>query len=350
MSCWKGKRIVNRSLALPMLVAAFTGLAPGVAASESSTDAGAQAKPSFDFDFGVDVDIDDAIQLAQGQIEAAREEILAATEEARDVTQSAAEEARKHAAEQMAAARKQWEEARRQWHKQMEEAREQMRLAARSMRVVERRERLTGELSRLGMVAKTTDRAGGGILIEAVTPGSPAEKAGIAGGDVITSINGERLQQAQDGGSGDDPARRIAKLIHHNRQSIQLEYRRGAELRKATVEPRRRLAFNDDRAGVRSLELPGGWLSLELAEINPALGEYFGTSRGLLVVRASSSPEVAFKAGDVILKIGDEEPSTPRQAVRLLRSYEPGQSIPVEIIRQKKKQVLALQIPRADGH
>ena len=350
MSAEKGMHLVNRHLSFrSFLVVLLAGLGQSSPArAKQPGDAQAEAK----LDIDLDLDLDEVMEMAQEQVEAARDQIAESVDQARKSADKDVEEARKHASEQMDAARKQLEEARRQWQKQVEETRKQMRAAASSMRVIARRERLTSALSRIGIVAKQPEANGSAATaVQAVTPGSPAEKAGIAVGDVITSVNGYRLQPAPDAGTDDHDASRIAKLLHHSRSGhpIEIEYRRGGEARKTTIQPDSRSGwgywFHDDGRAVRSLQLPGGWLSLELTEINPALGEYFGTSRGLLVLRASSSPDVKLQAGDVILKIGDEEPSTPRQAVRLLRSYEPGQSIPVEIIRQKKKQTLALQIP-----
>ncbi len=349
MSAEKGIHLVNRHLSfrsfLVVLLAGFWQSSP--AKAEQPSNARAEAK----LDLDLDLDLDEVMELAQEQVEAAREQIAESADEARKLADKDVEEARKRASEQMDAARKQLEEARRQWQKQLEETRKQMRTAARSIRATARRERLTSALSRIGIVAKQPEANGSSAAttVQAVTPGSPAEKAGIAVGDVITSVDGYRLQQAPDAGTDDHDASRIARLLHHSRHPIEVEYRRGGELRKTTIQSDSRSGWSywvhDDGRAVRSLQLPGGWLSLELTEINPALGEYFGTSKGLLVLRASTSPDVKLQAGDVILKIGGEEPGTPRQAVRLLRSYEPGQSIPVEIIRQKKKQTLALQIP-----
>jgi C-terminal processing protease CtpA/Prc len=351
MSTEKGMHLVNRHPTFgSFLFFLLAALGPSSAArAEEPRDGKAEAKLDLDHD----LDMDEVMEMAQEQIDAASDQIAeAAADQAEKLADKEVEAARKHASEQMEAARKQLEEARRQWQKQIEESRKQMRVAASLIRAIARRERLTGALSRVGIVAKPPDASSSSPAgtVQAVTPGSPAEKAGIKAGDVITSVNGYQLQQAPDAGTDDHDASRVARLLRsRGGRPIEVEYRRGKEVRKATIQPESHSGwgfwYHDNGRSFRSVQLPGGWASLELTEINPALGAYFGTSRGLLVLRASMSPDVKLKAGDVILKIGDEEPSTPRQAVRLLRSYEPGQSIPVEIVRQKKKQKLALQMP-----
>ena len=352
MSTEKGMHLVNRHPIFgSLLFFLLAALGPSSAArAEEPSDDKAEAR----LDRDLDLEMDEAMEMAQEQIEAASEQIAQAqADQAQQLADKDAEEARKRASAQMEAARKQLEEARRQWQKQIEESRKQMRVAASSIRAIARREQLTSALSHVGIVAKPPEAGSSSpaSTVQAVTPGSPAEKAGIKAGDVITSINGYRLQQAPDAGTDEHDASRIARQLrsrgsHH---PIEVEYRRGKEVRKTTIQPEPHsgwgFSYHYDGRAFRSVQLPGGWASLELAEINPALGEYFGTARGLLVLRASTSPDVKLKAGDVILKIGNEEPSTPREAVRLLRSYEPGQSIPLEIVRQKKKQKLALQIP-----
>src|SRR5262245_26535623 len=94
---------------------------------------------------------------------------------------------------------------------------------------------------RIGVIVDTRANATGdkiGARIEGVTPGGPAEKAGIKVGDVITRFNGTALggataQEEQDSGPG-------MKLIDLAREldpgdTVQVEYRRGNESRKATM-------------------------------------------------------------------------------------------------------------------
>ncbi len=71
---------------------------------------------------------------------------------------------------------------------------------------------------------------------------------------------------------------------------------------------------------------PGrGFRALELVPITPKLGQYFGTDKGLLVVRAPAEAGARLEEGDVILAIGGRTPESPRHALRILGSYQPGE-------------------------
>ena len=79
--------------------------------------------------------------------------------------------------------------------------------------------------------------------------------------------------------------------------------------------------------------------------LNPELGEYFGTAEGILVVSTSKDGPLKLKAGDVILKIGDRTPTTPTQAMRILRSYEPGETVALQVMRKREKLSISVQVP-----
>ena len=46
-----------------------------------------------------------------------------------------------------------------------------------------------------------------------------------------------------------------------------------------------------------------------------------------------------------VIRIGDREPSGPGHAMRILRSYEPGEKVDIEIMRKKKRQSLSVEVP-----
>ncbi len=220
-----------------------------------------------------------------------------------------------------------------------------------------------------------------GAEISGVTPGGPADEAGLRAGDIIVSFNGERLAGRYPA-AGEYESEPGIKLVHLAREleegdTVEVEYRRGNELRRATVVARRLEA-----PGFFRVEVPGGeleivtrelgersreiaerarelgwgmaftfgdrWYDLELVTLNPELGEYFGTSEGLLVVRAPRDSEIQLRSGDVILSIDGRKPSSASHALRILRSYGSGETIRMEIMRQRRRQTLTVTVPERE--
>ena len=89
----------------------------------------------------------------------------------------------------------------------------------------------------------------------------------------------------------------------------------------------------------------GGWGDMEMVELSEGLGRYFGTDKGLLVVKAPEGDDFKLQDGDVIRSIDGREPSSVRHALRILASYQSGESLNIEIMRDKSKQTLNIEIP-----
>jgi hypothetical protein len=88
---------------------------------------------------------------------------------------------------------------------------------------------------------------------------------------------------------------------------------------------------------------------LELVELNEGLGRYFGTKKGLLVVKAPKSDAYELRDGDVIQSIDGREPKDVRHAMRILSSYQAGEKLKLGIMRDKKKVMIDVEIP-SDRH
>jgi hypothetical protein len=240
---------------------------------------------------------------------------------------------------------------------------------------------------RIGVVVKTAPDAADdklGARIEAVTPGGPADKSGLKAGDIITRFKGTALggvasEDAEDSGPG-------MKLIALARElepgdTVQVEYRRGTASSKATIVAEdlsgngyvrvpgdMRLDIPEmgemDRMweGFPKMQMgpggPGGfawtmgdaWGGIELVNLNADLGEYFGVREGVLVVRASEDSTLPLKGGDVILAIGGRKPTSPMHAMRILRSYEAGETVSIDVQRKQKRTALSWKVPEADDH
>lgn len=217
---------------------------------------------------------------------------------------------------------------------------------------------------RIGVIVDThadTTRDKVGARIEAVTPSGPAEKGGLKAGDVITRFNGTALGGApaeddHDSGPG-------MKLIDLARgldpgDTVKVEYRRGSESRRATLVaeeldggwafPRRRSPSPGMwrmGPGEFSFAFGGPWGGIELVELNPDLGEYFGAREGLLVVSAPRDSSLTLKGGDVISTIGGRKPSSPTQAMRILRSYDPGDTVSINVLRKRNRVTVTWIVP-----
>jgi predicted metalloprotease with PDZ domain len=232
-----------------------------------------------------------------------------------------------------------------------------------------------GHQVRLGVLVNTeTDAATDtlGARLEAVTPGGPAGNAGLKAGDVITRFNGVPL--ARVGGAGDgNPGQRLIDLVRalEPGDSVQVEYRRGGEVRKASLVAEATALGGPvptDGQGMARVDLPGGfpgfpglpflgpganlsfcfgdaWCDMELVNLNPDLGEYFGTKEGILVIKAPADSSLPLKSGDVLMTIGGRRPTSSAQAMRILGSYEPGETVAIEIMRKQRRTTITWHVP-----
>ena len=233
---------------------------------------------------------------------------------------------------------------------------------------------------RMGVILSTGTGETRGAVVEAVTPGGPAEEAGIKVGDVIVRANGQSLRQSErrDKSPNEKLVDAIGKLESGDR--LEVEYERAGQVQRASVivrevEPKSfAFSFGGDSGNVflrvpdvdidiprfekEDLEfsapmiarafLPFGWLDMELTSLDEGLGKYFGTSEGLLVVRAPRDEDIGLESGDVILSIDVRKPTSPSHALRIMRSYELGESMDVEIMRNKRRQTVPVTIPERE--
>jgi C-terminal processing protease CtpA/Prc len=281
--------------------------------------------------------------------------------------------------------------------RQMRDAERALRDAARAMAALKAKEAYDGQLARkvvvfgdnarLGIVLQTrrdpkTDAVG--AVVQALTPGGPAEEAGLQAGDIIVSFNGEPIGRPAGRGDeeGESPSDRLMERASALKEGdrVTLEVKRGNETKTIVVTARklygsRVKVFTVPDIEVPDIEIPDvdvhvdvepfriaeelkhgagvlAWTpaasdlrEIEMVALNPDLGEYFGATEGILVISAPKDSLFQLKAGDVILKIGDREPRSPAQAMRVLRSYGPTETVTIEVVRQRARMTLTAHIP-----
>jgi len=219
----------------------------------------------------------------------------------------------------------------------------------------------------LGVNLGGTEPNGSGVRVNGVSPGGAAAEAGVKAEDVIVAIDAKPVATGRD---------LVAAMKDvEPGQKVALELRRDGKPVKVTVvarpmdqvfmsaptmvvagsaamqalppmPPMAGMAFESGHAWL--LE---GWSDAEFVEVTPALGRYFGTDKGVLVARAPSDGSLGLQDGDVIVAIGGREPQNGPHAMRILRSYQPGESVEIRVLRDRKSQTLKATVPEDEiGH
>jgi len=200
-----------------------------------------------------------------------------------------------------------------------------------------------------------------GVPVVGVSPDGAAAQGGLQAGDVLVSIDGKMLKA-----EGDRSARQI--LMDHMLSvepgdKVALEYRRDGKTTR--VEVVAQAPSPPTFAGMmRALPLPEGFVEglpeggraffrgggvfaeIELVPMTPKLGQYFGTDKGLLVLRAPRDSRLGIEEGDVILEIAGRVPTGPDHAMRILDSYQAGEKLAINVLRMKKKYTLSIDVPQ----
>jgi hypothetical protein len=240
---------------------------------------------------------------------------------------------------------------------------------------------VNGNRGRIGVlvntVADSSDRYG--ARIDGVTPGGPAEKAGLKAGDIITKFNGTTLARGSSDNDDNDesrPGARLVELAHDldPGDTVKVEYRRGSDTKTATLVadaasfamsgmgpmmhememPRMPFALGDGEGMGMGMGMGMGfcmgdaWCDLDLVTLNTDLGDYFGTKEGVLVIKAPADSGLPLKSGDVILSVGGRKPTSPAHAMRILRSYDAGETVSIEIMRHQKRSTLSWTVPEGN--
>jgi S1-C subfamily serine protease len=213
----------------------------------------------------------------------------------------------------------------------------------------------------LGIGIEDTER---GVRVASVSPNGPGAKAGLQIGETILAIDGAQLAAPAGAGKQSPSELLLAQMANVDPgESVKLRMlaESGTE-RDVTVQAEAFWSFdmlgNGQRGGPTRLVLPGSsgnvfwygfpssaWSDMQLVALTPELGAYFGSPKGLLVVRGPRDDALRLQDGDVILDIGGREPSTPEHAVRILSSFQDGEMLKITVMRKQRRETLEFTVP-----
>src|SRR5579864_8867618 len=173
-----------------------------------------------------------------------------------------------------------------------------------------------------------------GIVLQRVEPGSPAEKAGLQSGDVVTSVNGKPVH------NGNDLVNPIASTPIGN--SVHVTYVREKKEHETSITVADRTKIFPDRAaseaGGENGPTPDKFgLRLEDLNTDRARRSGYENMKGALVTTvdpASFAEDIGFARGDVISEVNHKAVNSVAEYRRAVSGLKPGQDVLFKVQRR----------------
>lgn len=191
-----------------------------------------------------------------------------------------------------------------------------------------------------------------GALVNDVERKSPADSAGIEEGDVIIEFDGRKIYDA------DDLRKVVGRTKPGTTVSVVVDRKGTTKTLKATIgkyPARVARAFSFSGPGGRVMTIGRSKaFGAELRQMSRQLAEYFQVpdGEGVLVEsveKGSAAEKAGVKAGDVIIKIGNERIHELRDVWEALEDYDEGEKVEVEVIRKGVSKKLTVELEESEA-
>ncbi len=183
-----------------------------------------------------------------------------------------------------------------------------------------------------------------GTLVGDVTPGGPADKAGILRGDVIVEFNGQKIK--------DDMELRTIVAQTKPGTSVKIGIVRDNKNRELTAvlgeRPNQQEQNDTQQEQSGNQNVPT--LGLLVQELTPALARQLGYDheKGVLVanvIGGSPADEVGLQRGDLIKEVNRQEITAVQEFQTSISKLESGDSVALLVMRGQNTFYVAVQIP-----
>lgn len=183
-----------------------------------------------------------------------------------------------------------------------------------------------------------------GALIASVEPDSPAARAGLRQGDVVTRFDGKPLNLAAELPQAIGRAKvgnTYTLSVFRDRKPLQLQVK---------VDP-----LPEEAAPVAATDKAGAApdlsrLGLTLRDLQASEKTSLKIKGGALVIRVGdgSGADAGLMVGDVITRVGNTAINSTREFAAAVRTLSADQTVPLSILRRGNGQILALKLEPQD--
>ena len=201
-----------------------------------------------------------------------------------------------------------------------------------------------------------------GVEVTMVDGDAPAGKAGIREHDVLLDFNGtpiESEEQLRRLIRETPPGRTVSLGISRDgnpmKVSVQLaDHGKIVAQNRILIPPMPQLRDLPNRIDVPGniyvLRNSTALLGIQTENLTRQLGDFFGVKNGEGVLirsveKGSPAEKGGLKAGDVIVRVGEEKLSDRSDFGRIMRNHRTGGKLTLGIVRDKREQNLTVEIP-----
>lgn len=183
-----------------------------------------------------------------------------------------------------------------------------------------------------------------GALVRAVESGSPAEKAGIEGGDIITRFDGKTIEKSSD-------LPRMVGGTKPGTKSTLTVFRRGAtkelSITIAEVESDKPLVKASARDDKPKASTAGQAVGLTVSELSDAQKKELKIKGGVRVDAAvDAAARAGLREGDVILALANTDVASVKEFEAALSKHDKSKALPVLIRRADLTQFVIVKPAR----
>lgn len=182
-----------------------------------------------------------------------------------------------------------------------------------------------------------------GALVAKVLPGTPAEKAGIKEGDVITRFNGKEIGLSTE----------LPQLIGRAKvgEKLPLEVVREGNTRVLSFEVAALPEDQDVAAAKAKSDKPDiNRLGISIRDLNPQEKAQLKLEGGVVVLQVvdGAGADAGLRPGDVVVALNRKPVATVQQFVETARALPAGKAVPLSVNRRGQPMILPLRLEAAE--
>jgi serine protease Do len=213
----------------------------------------------------------------------------------------------------------------------------------------------------LGISAESTSEGAEhqGAVVRDITPNSPAAKAGLKRGDIVTKVDNKDVRDFEDllnALSQHKAGDKVNLQVIHNGQQKQMTVALGQRPSRFEGTERGRFQEEEERGapGYYSRRRPTAFLGVQSEELTQELRNREGISarEGAVVVEVmpnTPAAEAGLREGDVITKVNDQPISSPEDLREAIQNAGPGREVTLDVARGRRHQELTARLEQGSA-